>query len=263
MGMDFHAPTNAGTYATRTASTTWMAQVHTIISPKGLRVADIGCGGGIYSTALAQMGAAFVQGIDFSAQMVADASARAKRLKLTNVAFLKADACNTGLPDHSVDLVLQRALIHHLSSPANALAEAHRILRPGGTLIVQDRTMEDVLMPPSPQHFRGYFFEGFPQLLEVERGRRPAREEVSLALKDAGFNVEGIEQFPEERRTYADCEELKADLLARTERSLLHELSDGELAMLTERVCFEISRSSEAPLPLREVDYWTIWHARA
>ena len=200
-----------------------------IVSPKGLRVAGIGCGDGAYSTAFVQMRADFVQGIAFSKQMVEEAASRAKSLNLRNIALHQADACDTGLPEHSVDLVPQHALIHHLLSPVDAFAEAHRILRPGGTLIVQDRTMEDVLVAPTPQHFRGYFFEAFPRLLEVERGRRPGREEVSLALKDAGFNVEGIKQFPEERRTYADCEELKADLLARTGRSLLHELSDGEL----------------------------------
>lgn len=263
MAIDFHSSTNAGTYATRTASDTWVSQVCSIISPKGLYVADIGCGGGIYSTALAQMGADFVQGIDFSAQMVEDASARAKSLKLSNVSFLQAEACNTGLPQHTVDLVLQRALIHHLPSPADAFTEAHRILRPGGTLLVQDRMMEDVLMPSSPQHFRGYFFEAFPELLEVERRRRPKQETVTEALKDAGFNVEGIEQFTEERRVYADCAEITSDLLARTGRSLLHELSDDELAVLTDRICYEIGASSQGGFPIKEVDYWTVWHARA
>lgn len=263
MGIDFHSTTNAGTYATRTATETWLAQIRSIVSPQGLRAADIGCGGGIYSAALAQMGAVFVHGIDFSAQMVADASARAKSLNLTNVVFLQADASNTGLPEHSMDLVLQRALIHHLPSPVDAFAEAHRILRPGGTLIVQDRTMEDILVPPSPEHFRGYFFEAFPELLEVERKRRPRQEAITAALRDAGFNVQGIQQFAEERRTYANCVEIKSDLLARTGRSILHELSDGDLALLAESVCSEIAASPEGTFPLRELDYWTVWHARA
>ena len=48
MPIDFHDPRNAHTYDTRAADPTWVVAISAIISPKGKRVLDIGCGGGVY-----------------------------------------------------------------------------------------------------------------------------------------------------------------------------------------------------------------------
>src|SRR5262249_9808097 len=82
-------------------------------------------------------------------------------------------AVATGLPMASADIVFERALIHHLGDLKACFAEARRVLVPRGTLIVQDRTPADVDLPGSPEHLRGYFFERFPRLGDVERTRRP------------------------------------------------------------------------------------------
>src|SRR3954470_601792 len=82
--------------------------------------------------------------------------------------------CELGaLPAASKNVVFERALIHHLKDYKACFAEAHRVLVPGGSLIVQDRTPDDVELPGSPEHVRGYFFERFPRLLAVELARRP------------------------------------------------------------------------------------------
>lgn len=261
MAIDFHAPSNAGTYASRSAPAGWGDAITQIADPRGLRVADIGCGGGIYSTALAGMGAAHVTGIDFSAQMIQDARKRAAALGVTNVTFEQGDATRTGFPDGSVDLVLQRALIHHLPSLTLALREVHRLLDDGGVLLIQDRTMADVLAPASAEHFRGWFFELFPRLVDVESQRRPDPHHVEQCLEEAGFSLVSRQQLAEERRTYADTDELRADLMARTGRSILHELDDHELAQLADRVCEQLnSRLGDSQL-IREIDHWTVWKA--
>ncbi|WP_344640396.1 class I SAM-dependent methyltransferase [Kitasatospora cystarginea] len=80
--------------------------------------------------------------------------------------FRQGRAEETGLPDGSADIVFERALVHHLDDLPTAFREARRVLAPGGTLIVQDRTIEDVRRPGSADHLRGWFFEFFPGLLE-------------------------------------------------------------------------------------------------
>lgn len=212
--------------------------------------------------AMAQAGARRVVGVDFSARMVADAQQRAETLGVANVEFRQGTAERTGLPSGSADIVLQRALVHHLDSLPEAFVEARRLLDAGGVLLVQDRTMDDILLPPSPEHLRGCLFEQFPRLIEIEARRRPSAEQIEAALRDAGFCTVRQHHLVELRRTYADAEELRHDLLARTGRSILHELDDTELASLTQRICEEVEQRP-AGAPIREIDHWTMWAAQA
>lgn len=200
MPIDFHHDRNKGTYASRTADTRWAVAMRAIVDPRDKVVADIGCGGGIYSRAWSDLGAASVIGIDFSTRMVEDA--REASTEYQALTFRQGDATSTGLDDASIDIVFERALVHHLPDLDAAFAEAARILVPGGTLIVQDRTMEDVQAPASPEHLRGYFFEVFPRLLDFERGRRPDREAVEAAMRRSGFTDVTATILAEPRRTY-------------------------------------------------------------
>jgi len=254
--IDFHSETNRGTYAQRDADNGWADAMTSIVDPAGKRVADIGCGGGIYSQAWRTLGASNVVGIDFSAQMVADA--RKRTAGLTGIAFQQGDAADTGLAPASRDIVFERALIHHLKSYEPAFAEARRVLVAGGQLIVQDRRPSDVALPGSPRHLRGWFFERFPKLLEIETGRRPTSDAVKQAMRAAGFSTIRTRTLWEVRRTYATVDELERDLATRTGRSILHALDDGELrdliAFIRERI--------GAP-PIVEKDCWTIWSATA
>jgi ubiquinone/menaquinone biosynthesis C-methylase UbiE len=256
MGMDFHSSHIEGSYATRDADASWANAMFAIVDPTGLRVADIGCGGGIYSRAWRSLGAASVVGIDFSRQMIADA--REASAGASSISFRCADATNTGLPDGSVDIVFQRALIHHLPDLPAAFSEAFRMLTPDGTLIVQDRTYEDVLQRATPQHLRGYFFEVFPRLLHIEEKRRPATEDVTSALLRAALQGVNTVSLAEVRRIYHSLAELQDDLRARTGRSILHALTDTELEQLIDVVSIRVGET----WPITEEDFWTIWIAR-
>jgi ubiquinone/menaquinone biosynthesis C-methylase UbiE len=257
MPIDFHNDRNRGTYASRTASDSWGEAMRAMVDSSGLVVADIGCGGGIYSRAWSDLGARRVIGIDFSARMIDDA--REASATYPMLTFLHSDATTTGLPDASVDIVFERALVHHLSDLDAAFTEARRILQPGGTLIVQDRTMEDVQAPASPEHLRGYFFEVFPRLLDVERERRPNRKAVETAMRRSGFANVTATTLLEPRRTYGSPEELAADLRARAGRSILHALDGDELSRLVDLILDRTGGS----FPLEEIDFWTVWSGRA
>lgn len=256
MPIDFHAEKNRFSYTTREADPTWVGTFQALVDVKGKRVLDIGCGGGIYCKAMADLGAASVTGADFSEEMLKGAQENCR--DYPHVQFAVGNALETGLPSEQYDVILERALIHHLQDLQACFAEAYRLLQPGGVLVVQDRTPEDCLLPGSATHVRGYFFERFPQLVAKETGRRPQSTAVVEAMKAAGFADVTAQQAWETRRTYANQAELADDLLARTGRSILHELDDGQLQELVPFIQAQLPDGDK----IVEQDRWTIWVAK-
>lgn|SRR5690606_24347948 len=80
MTIDFFDPGNRFSYASRTASSEWKALMQSVTDLRDIDVADIGCGGGIYSRAMAEMGAR-VTGVDFSGEMLAAARRQKTRVR--------------------------------------------------------------------------------------------------------------------------------------------------------------------------------------
>lgn len=253
MSIDFHAPANRFSYAGREVQPDWAAIVRLLVDPAAKRVVDIGCGGGLYSAAWADLSAAKVTGVDFSAEMVRTATD--KNRERTDIVFRQGDALATGLPPDSAEIVFERALIHHLTDYDACFREAARLLVRGGQAIVQDRTPEDVSLPGSPDHIRGYFFECFPRLLETEKARRPTHQAVGSALGRAGFGALQTVTVWETRKRYNDFHGFAADLRARTGRSILHALTDAEVSELVDFIGQRLSANA----PLVEKDRWTIW----
>lgn len=254
MPIDFHAESNRRTYSGRQADASWRTAVRELVDPSGAVVVDVGCGGGTYTRAWHDLGAARVVGVDSSAPILA--AAHDDHGDLPGVGFVRGDAVATGLPDAVADVVFARALVHHTPDLVAVAAEAARLLRPGGTYVVQDRTADDVALPGSTTHPRGWLFEVFPRLLEVERGRRPDPAAISAALIRAGFGAVARTSLEEVRRRYADRAQYLAEIGGRTGRSILHELDDDELAHLVD----ELRRRLPAG-PVVEADRWTIWSA--
>jgi SAM-dependent methyltransferase len=99
------------------------------------RSLEIGAGTGYFSLNLLQAGV--VQEItctDISPGMVRTLSANADRLGVP-VRAARADAESLPFADHSFDLVLGHAVLHHLPDLEAAFAEFHRVLRPGGRVV--------------------------------------------------------------------------------------------------------------------------------
>lgn len=257
MPIDFHSEANRHTYASRDSSADWADAITRLLDPEGRRIADVGCGGGIYTEAWLDLGAKAAFGVDFSEQMVAAATQRLKDRPQASIS--QGDACATGLPAGSVDVVFERALIHHLKDYRGCFAEARRLLAPDGMFLIQDRTPADVEAPASDEHLRGYFFECFPRLTEIEKGRRPDPAIVEIALSAAGFDQTVTRTVWETRKTYQNFDELAEDLAARTGRSILHELNDGELQHLIAYIRERLPASGK----IVEKDRWTMWASRA
>jgi len=100
-------------------------------------IADLGAGEGLVSQLLAQR-ARQVWCIDNSPRMVEVGAELAKKNGLANLAYKLGDIEQVPLADRSVDLAILSQALHHAQHPQAAVAEAHRILRPGGQLLVLD-----------------------------------------------------------------------------------------------------------------------------
>ncbi len=105
-------------------------------------VADLGCGEG-YLTLESARWARRVIAIDRSADVLQRAKALAARRKLANITWKRGDIERVPIPGRAVDLVLLSQALHHAKAPERALAEAWRILRPGGRVLVLDLRQHD------------------------------------------------------------------------------------------------------------------------
>jgi SAM-dependent methyltransferase len=134
------------------------------------------------------------------------------------------------------------------------VGEARRLLRPGGRYLVQDRTAEDVRQPAGPRHPRGYLFEVFPRLLDVELARRPDAEVLAGLMRAAGLDV-ATRTVWELRAVHPERDAYLAEIAQRKGRSILHELDDDEI----DRLVAALADRLPADEPVVETDRWTLW----
>ncbi|MED1204993.1 class I SAM-dependent methyltransferase [Heyndrickxia acidicola] len=257
MKKDFFEGIQKDTYANRGAGDNWKDAIRKRVDIKNKTAADIGIGGGIYSIALAELGAARVIGIDIAENMLA--AARSNCHSYPQIEFQLGHASDTKLKDQEVDVILERALIHHLteSQLKDCFVEAKRILQDEGVYIIQDRTSEDCLVKGSPEHLRGYFFDIYPQLKKKDISRRHSIETVHDTLFQSGFREVEFFTLWENRKLYQSGEELRQEILDRKGRSILFELNDQQLEVLADKIL----EKAEGEFPLQEKERWTIWIA--
>ena len=113
----------------------WSRALGHLLPP--LRVADIGCGEG-YLTVEASRWASRVIAIDRSPLVLKKARALATRRRVRNVIWKRGELEKLPLRDASVDVSLLSQALHHAPDPARALAEAARVVVPGGRVLVLD-----------------------------------------------------------------------------------------------------------------------------
>jgi SAM-dependent methyltransferase len=136
-------------------------------------VVDFGCGYGTFTVAAARLTRGAVYAFDIDAGMVDATNARAAALGLENVTAIERDfvALGTGLPDQSSDYAMLFNILH-AEKPLALLAEARRVLRPGGKLAVI-HWLYDARTPRGPS-------------LSI----RPRPEQCREWVREAGFELE-------------------------------------------------------------------------
>lgn len=107
-----------------------------------LRVADLGCGDG-YLTIEASRWASRVVAVDRSRAVLERARGLARRRGVRNIIWKRGELEKLPVRDASVDVALLSQALHHAADPAKALAEAARIVVPGGRVLVLDLREHD------------------------------------------------------------------------------------------------------------------------
>ena len=173
---------------------------------RGLRVLDVGCGPGLYAEELLARGAEVV-GFDESREMVRLARRRCGDETDLRVHDLRSPL--DWLDDETFDAAVMALVIHHLDDRVSALREIHRVLRPGGRLVLSSHH------PTSDWvRFGGSYFDVEPIEEDWHGGRWHVRywrlplTDSSAEFAAAGFLIERLveplpaaemaERFPED-----------------------------------------------------------------
>lgn len=112
-------------------------------------VVDLGCGAGVdtFLAARAVGPAGRAIGVDLLPEMTDRAQAHAAEGQVDNVEFHQAEMEALPLPDACADVVISNGAINLSARKSRVLAEAHRVLRPGGRLCVTDLTIREEELP--------------------------------------------------------------------------------------------------------------------
>lgn len=132
----------------------------------GANVLDVGCGCGYGSHFLLSAGAQQVYGIDYSRKALRYARRHYKDPMLT---FLHMNAEALTFPDASFDVAVSLENLEHLAQPAQCIAEARRVLRPNGLLLLATPN-KDISSPlqercPNPYHLVEFDYDSLDGLL--------------------------------------------------------------------------------------------------
>jgi arsenite methyltransferase len=103
---------------------------------RGQTILDIGAGTGFLTVELAQRSAARVIAVDPWADAMDVLRRKVEYLGLTDVELVVSDAASLDLADESVDVMVSNLGINNFANASVVLAECHRVLRPGGRLLI-------------------------------------------------------------------------------------------------------------------------------
>ncbi len=156
-------------------------------------VLDLGCGPGFLSLGLGRRCGRLV-GVDLDAEMVRQADARFREAGLDAQVY-QASGDDLPFREGVFDVVVTRFVLQHVPDPAAVVAEAFRVLRPGGRLLVCDTDDGGFVLHPAP--------EGLERLLRAAEasqgavgGNRLIGRELPGLLRTAGFSKVRVDVQP-------------------------------------------------------------------
>lgn len=123
-------------YADLRERRSWQEHFRSILGDRPLEILDVGCGPGIASMQLADMGHRLTS-VDISGEMLECARRNARDNGL-DIDFRRCDACSLDLPDASFDAVVSDYMLWTVRDPRPVVSEWHRVLRDGGILAYTD-----------------------------------------------------------------------------------------------------------------------------
>jgi len=166
----------------------------------GEDVVDLGSGGGIDGLLAARTvgPSGSVVGVDFLADMVARATRAAAEAGMSNVRFVEGLIEAVPLRDASTDVVISNGVVNLSPRKARVLAEAFRILRPGGRLAIVDLVLEHDLPPEIQTHpaaWAGCLSGALSEVALYKGVRRAGFREVSIEPLEP-FGLEECALYP-------------------------------------------------------------------
>ena len=174
-------------------------------------VLDLGSGGGIdvllSARRVAPGGKAY--GLDMTDEMLALANENRRKAGVGNVEFLKGEIERIPLPDGSVDVIISNCVINLSADKDRVLAEAYRVLKPGGRFAVSDVVTRGAI-PPEIRENMLLWAGCIAGALD--------EDEYQAKLTAAGFEKVGIEPTRiyqlDEARTFLSGQGLDVEAIA-------------------------------------------------
>jgi SAM-dependent methyltransferase len=161
--------------------TAWRDAVARHLNPRpGTRLLDLGAGTGMWARA-------FTDWFD-NIEVVAVEPAEAMRARCRHPHVLAGDADSIPLADSSVDAAWLSTVIHHVPDLTAAARELHRVLRPGGPVLIRSAF--------AGRHQAITLFRFFPEAIRV-LDTYPSVDDVEAAFATAGFTTIAFEQIPQ------------------------------------------------------------------
>jgi ubiquinone/menaquinone biosynthesis C-methylase UbiE len=220
---------------------TALAELH-----EGEVVLDLGSGGGIdvllSARRVGPSGKAY--GLDMTDEMLALARENQRKAGVENAEFLTGDIEAIPLPDASVDVIISNCVINLAADKRKVIAEAFRVLKPGGRFAVSDVVCRGEIPPEvrksmelwvgciagalTEQEFHALLWETGFEHIDIEPTRIYEFEDARAFLSGAGFKTEVLARevggrvmgaFIRARKPVAAVEPATAGAVTATERS--------------------------------------------
>jgi ubiquinone/menaquinone biosynthesis C-methylase UbiE len=145
----------------------------------GARVADLGCGSGVFTDLLHRQGYDPI-GLDISPKLIT-----LGRAKYPNIEFLEGDVEHLPFSSASLDGILLSGLVHHLPDPTRCAAEVFRVLKSGGSFVAFDPNR----MNPFMYLYRDRSSPFYSSVGVTENERPVLAPQIAAVFRRAGFKV--------------------------------------------------------------------------